>query len=251
MRILIVDDEAPARDKLRHLLAGQAGIAEISEAGDGIEALERVADWRPDAMFLDIAMPELSGIELAASLPAPAPAIVFVTAWDRYAIQAFDAGAIDYLLKPYDAARLARAVQRLRERLQAAPAAEIESMPALPVQRLLVSERTGTRVVPVPDIGWIESADNYVILHTASGSPLLRQTLAGLTERLGPGFLRCHRRATVQLALVERVVSFDKGDCELVLRGGARVPCSRQFRAAVLERLGLPTPAKTAAQAGR
>lgn len=239
MRVLIVDDEKPARDKLRRLLSVEAGISHIDEAADGIEALGRIEASAPDAVFLDIAMPELSGIELAASLPEPAPAIVFVTAWDQYAIRAFDAGAIDYLLKPYDGARLARAVQRLRERLQApAPASPAaQALPALPLQQLLVSERGGTRVVPVQEIGWIESADNYVVLHTPAGSPLLRQTLAGLAERLGPAFLRCHRRAAVQLAWIERVVPLDKGDCELVLRSGARVPCSRQYRAAVMERI--------------
>ncbi len=236
MRVLIVDDEKPARDKLRRLLSAEAGLGFIDEAADGIEALARIEASRPDAVFLDIAMPELSGIELAASLPEPAPAIVFVTAWDQYAIRAFDAGAIDYLLKPYDAARLARAVQRLRERLQA-PAPAARTLPALPVQQLLVSERGGTRVVPVQDIGWIESADNYVVLHTDAGSPLLRQTLGGLAERLGPAFLRCHRRAAVQVAWIERVIPLDKGDCELVLRGGARVPCSRQYRAAVMDQL--------------
>jgi len=242
MRVLIVDDEKPARDKLRRLLVQEAGIAAIEEAPDGFDALERIEAFKPDALFLDIAMPELSGIELAASLPEPAPAIVFVTAYDEYALRAFDAGAIDYLLKPYDAARLARAVRRLRERI-AAPAAQ--ALPALPLQQLLVSERGATRVVPVAEIGWIESADNYVALHTPSGSPLLRQTLAGLAERLEPAFLRCHRRAAVQLAWIERVVPLDKGDCELVLRGGARVPCSRQYRAAVMERLGAVTGACT------
>jgi two-component system LytT family response regulator len=237
MRVLIVDDEKPARDKLRRLLAAQRGIAEVGEAQDGIEALERIDAWRPDAIFLDIAMPELTGIELAASLPEPAPAIVFVTAYDQYAIRAFDAGAIDYLLKPFDAVRLARAVQRLQDRLHAQ--LETQALPALPLHQLLVSERGAMRVVPVADIGWIESADNYVALHTPAGSPLLRQTLGGLADRLGPAFLRCHRRAAVQLAWVERVVPLDKGDCELVLRGGARVPCSRQYRAALLERLGM------------
>jgi two-component system LytT family response regulator len=244
MRVLIVDDEKPARDKLRRLLSAESAITSIIEAADGIEALDRIEATKPDAVFLDIAMPELSGIELAASLPEPLPAIVFVTAWDQYAIQAFDAGAIDYLLKPYDAARLARAVQRLQARLNERPQAHApQALPALPVQQLLVSERGGTRVVPVQEIGWIESADNYVVLHTPAGSPLLRQTLAGLAERLGPAFLRCHRRAAVRLAWIERVVPLDKGDCELVLRGGARVPCSRQYRAAVLERLEMAAPA--------
>jgi two-component system LytT family response regulator len=241
VRVLIVDDEQPARARLRRLLEKQAGIAAIDEAGDGIEALARIEASRPDALFLDIAMPELSGIELAASLPEPAPAIVFVTAYDQYAIRAFDAGAIDYLLKPFDAARLARAVQRLQDRRHAQPdAPHAQALPALPLHQLLVSERGAMRVVPVAEIGWIESADNYVSLHTPGGSPLLRQTLGGLTDRLGPAFLRCHRRAAVQLAWIERVVPLDKGDCELVLRGGARVPCSRQYRAAVLERLGKP-----------
>jgi two-component system LytT family response regulator len=239
VRVLIVDDEQPARARLRRLLEQEAGMAAIDEACDGIAALARIEAFRPDALFLDIAMPELSGIELAASLPEPAPAIVFVTAYDQYAIQAFDAGAIDYLLKPFDAPRLARAVQRLQERRHAqVDARQAQAFPALPLHQLLVSERGAMRVVPVAEIGWIESADNYVALHTPAGSPLLRQTLGGLVGRLGPAFLRCHRRAAVQLAWIERVVPLDKGDCELVLRGGGRVPCSRQYRAAVLAQLG-------------
>jgi two-component system LytT family response regulator len=234
MRVLIVDDERPARERLRHLLAREAGIEAIMEASDGVEALASIAASRPDAVFLDIQMPELSGIELAASLPQPAPQVVFVTAYDQYALQAFDANAIDYLLKPFDQARLSRALQRLRDRLSAPG---LQPAPGLPVRQLLVSERAGMRVVRVEDIGWIETADNYVVLHTAAGAPLLRQTLASLVERLGPGFVRCHRRAAVQLGHVERVVHLDKGDCELVLRGGARVPCSRQYRAEVLARL--------------
>jgi two-component system LytT family response regulator len=236
MRVLIVDDERPARERLRHLLAREPGIEAIDEAADGVEALARIAASTPDAVFLDIQMPELSGIELAASMPHPAPLVVFVTAYDQYALQAFDANAIDYLLKPFDQARLARALQRLRDRL-AAPVPAAAATPGLPVRQLLVSERTGTRVVRVDDIGWIETADNYVVLHTAGGAPLLRQTLAALVERLGSAFVRCHRRAAVQLDHIERVVHLDKGDCELVLRGGARVPCSRQYRAEVVGKL--------------
>jgi two-component system LytT family response regulator len=240
VRLLIVDDEAPARARLRRLLERQDGVAAIDEADDGVAALERIAAFRPDALLLDIEMPELSGIELAASLPEPAPLVVFVTAWDRYALQAFDARAIDYLLKPCDEARLQRALGRLGERLKerrALPAALPAALPLLPLRQLLVSERGVTRVVAVADIGWIETADNYVALHTGAASPLLRQTLAGLLERLGPGFARCHRRAAVQLSWIQQVVALDKGDCELVLHGGARVPCSRQYRAAILKAL--------------
>lgn len=239
MRILIVDDERPARDKLRRMLEQAGGVDAIDEARDGVEALQRIAECKPDAAFLDIQMPEVSGLELAASLPAPAPLIVFVTAFDQYAIRAFDADAIDYLLKPYDLARLQRALARLRERLQAPSAAS--ALPVFgdghPVRQLLVTERGVTRVVRVEQVGWIETADNYVVLHCPAEHPLMRQTLAGLLDKLGPGFVRCHRRAAVQLSWIDSVVALDKGDCELVLRGGARVPCSRQYRADVVARL--------------
>jgi two-component system LytT family response regulator len=240
MRLLIVDDERPARAKLRHLLeqlGAAAGIDAIEEAADGIAALAQIAAFRPDALLLDIDMPELSGIELAASLPDPVPLIVFVTAHDGYALQAFDADAIDYLLKPYDAPRLARALTKLRQRLAARVDGARAPTPQVPLQQLLVHDRGVTRVVRVADIEWLEAADNYVVLHTAAGSPLLRQTLSGLVARLGDGFVRCHRGAAVQLSWIDAVRTRDKGDGELLLRGGAAVPCSRQYRADVLARL--------------
>ncbi len=236
MRILIVDDERPARDKLRRLLAQEADVGAVDEARDGVEALEKIESFRPDVAFLDIQMPEVSGIEVAASLPSPAPLIVFATAFDQYALKAFDANAIDYLLKPYDKARLQRALVRVRERLKAP-----RELPAFdtgqPLRQLLVTERGVTRIVRVEQIQWIETADNYVVLHTQGEQPLLRQTLSGLLDKLGPRFVRCHRRAAVQLDWIESVAALDKGDCELLLRGGARVACSRQFKAAVMERL--------------
>jgi two-component system LytT family response regulator len=239
MRLLIVDDERPARERLHRMLAQETGIAAIEEAVDGIDALAKIEAFRPDALFLDIQMPELSGLELAASLPQPAPLVVFVTAFDEYALRAFDANAIDYLLKPFDTPRLQRALARLRERMQAC--AQAAPIPAIggehQVSNLLVPERGGTRVVPVADVQWIETADNYVVLHTAQGQPLLRQTLTHLLAQLGDRFVRCHRRAAVQVALIDRMVPLDKGDCELLLRSGLRVPCSRQYRQDVLDRL--------------
>lgn len=236
MRVLIVDDEKPARDKLRRLLAEEADITDVAEARDGVEALERIDAFGPDVVFLDIQMPEVSGIDVAASLPSPAPLIVFATAFDQYAIKAFDANAIDYLLKPYDKARLQRALVRIRERLRT-PGALPDADNGQPVRQLLMTERGVTRIVRLEQIQWIETADNYVVLHTGDGQPLMRQTLAGLLDKLGPGFIRCHRRAAVQLDWIESLVALDKGDCELVLRGGARVPCSRQFKALVVEQL--------------
>ena len=235
MRILIVDDERPARDKLRRMLVQEAGITAIEEARDGVEALEKAASFAPDAIFLDVQMPEVSGLEVAASLPQPAPLVVFATAFDEYAVPAFDANAIDYLLKPFDAARLQRAMQRLRERL-ALRAAQMDRPPGatgLPLQHLLVTERGGTRVVPVADIQWLETADNYVVLHTPQGAPLLRQTLTDLLASLGSEFVRCHRRAAVRLSLVDKI----DAQSQLVLRSGALVPLGRNFKAEILETL--------------
>jgi two-component system LytT family response regulator len=243
MRLLIVDDERPARERMRRMLALEPGIEAIEEAADALQALERVRAAPPDALLLDIDMPELSGIELAAALsgtsPAP-PLVVFVTAHDDYALRAFDTEAVDYLLKPFDQARLRRSLERLRARLAQARRAV---PPDAPPRQLLVSERGATRVVAVADIDWLETADNYVALHTANGAPLLRQTLGALLDQLGTAFVRCHRRAAVRVAAIIRVEPLDKGDCALVLRGGARVPCSRQYRAAVLSALAPTRPA--------
>lgn len=235
MRILIVDDERPARARLRRMLALENGIDAVEEAPDAHTALLLMPEFLPDALLLDIQMPELSGIDLAASLPDPAPSIVFVTAHDEHALRAFDANAIDYLLKPFDQERLRRALARLRQRH--ASGASGAAQAGHPARQLLVAERGGTRVVPVADIDWIETADNYVVLHTAKGAPLLRHTLTALLAQLGPGFVRCHRRAAVRLSAIERIHPLEKGDCELVLRGGARVPCSRQYRVAALAAL--------------
>ncbi len=251
MRILIVDDERPARDKLRRMLELEPDITAIEEARDGVEALERLPAFVPDVLLLDIQMPEISGLDVAASLPSPAPLVVFVTAYDEYAIRAFDANAIDYLLKPYDQQRLQRALRRVRERLGSATtptaaAAPVTAPAPLPaIAQLLVPERGGTRIVKVEQIQWVETADNYVVLHTADGQPLMRQTLAGLVEKLGPRFLRCHRRAAVQLDWIVSVQPLDKGDSELILRSGARVPCSRQYRAELMERLQASTAPKS------
>jgi len=185
MRVLIVDDEPPARERLRRLLLAFPGVEVVAQARDGEEALAAIAAHAPDALFLDVQMPGPSGLDVAASLPEPAPAVVFVTAHDRYALQAFEAAALDYLLKPVEPERLARAVQRLHARL-AAP------RPPLRPAQLLVPDRGRTQVVAVADLLWLEAADNYVVLHTAERAPLLRRTLSGLLDDLGEGFVRTH-----------------------------------------------------------
>jgi two-component system LytT family response regulator len=235
MRLLIVDDEAPARVRLRRLLAAFAGVEVVGEAGDADAALAAVATLAPQALLLDIQMPGASGLDLAASLPEPAPAVVFVSAHGHYALPAFDAAAVDYLLKPVEPERLGRALHRLRERLRQRAAAPMLPAPA----QLLVPDRGRLHVVACAEIVWLEAADNYVVVHAADGrAPLMRRTLAALLADLGPGFMRTHRSAAVALAQVAAVLPGERGDAELLLRGGARVPCSRAQRAAVQAALG-------------
>jgi two-component system, LytTR family, response regulator len=248
MRVLIVDDERPARERLRRLLAAFDDVQLVGEAQDGEDALRQVAALAPDALFLDVQMPGASGLDVAASLPEPAPAVVFVTAFDHYALQAFDSAAVDYLLKPVAPDRLARAVQRLLQRF---PQSSRERLPQRsrergvpprettrpPPAQLLIPDRGRTHVVRVADILWLEAADNYVVVHTPERAPLIRRTLAGLLADLGGGFMRTQRGAAVALAKVQQVQTRSKGDAVLVLRGGADVPCSRRYRAALLDAL--------------
>jgi two-component system, LytTR family, response regulator len=231
VRVLIVDDEAPARARLRRLLGAFVDVEVVGEAGDGEATLHAVAALAPELVLLDIQMPGASGLDVAASLPHPAPAVVFVTAFDRYALPAFDAAAIDYLLKPVEPERLARALERVRARRPPA------TPPVLSPRQLLVPDRGRTHVVPLAEILWLESADNYVVVHTAQRAPLLRRPLGALLADLGDAFVRCHRGAAVALAHVQQVTVRDKGDATLVLRGGVQVPCSRVHRAEVAARL--------------
>ncbi|MGU3778861.1 LytR/AlgR family response regulator transcription factor [Burkholderia metallica] len=245
MRVLIVDDEALARSRLARLLRAVPDIEIIGEAADGATALALVDQSMPDVVFVDVQMPEIDGFDVAASLPDRGPALVFVTAFDQYALRAFDTHAVDYLLKPVEPERLARAVQRLRER---GPGGSHRSV-GVP-DRLLVNDRGKTHVVQCAEIEWLEAADNYVNIHLGKRSLLMRRTLAALLEDLGPAFVRIHRGAAVALAAVHTVRSRGKGDATVLLRGGAEVSCSRQHRAALIHALkkthehsGSPHPA--------
>lgn len=232
MRLLIVDDEAPARQRLRRLLAAMADVEVVAEAVDGESALAAVAQYRPDAVLLDIRMPGFSGLDVAASLPDPAPAIVFVTAFGEYALSAFDAAAIDYLLKPVEPARLARAIDRLRRHQPRVTVAA-----GVP-EKLLIPDRGRVHVIARTDIVWLESADNYVMVHTSREAPLMRRTLAGLLDDLGPEFVRCHRGAAVALACVSEIRRRPRGVAMLFMNSGHEVPCSRAYREAVIQALG-------------
>jgi two-component system, LytTR family, response regulator len=239
LRALVVDDEAPARRRIRRLLAAEPGVSVVGECGDGASAVRAIAALRPDLVFLDVQMPELDGFAVVRALPAgPLPAILFVTAYDHYALRAFDVHAVDYLLKPFTAERFRTAVARARERIArhsadhglASLAETLRSRPAY-ASRLPV--RTGGRTVFV-DLGavdWLEAADNYVRLHVRQREYLVRETLAALEAQLDPErFVRIHRSAIVQADRVAEIRPTSHGDAELALRDGTRLSVSRTFR---------------------
>ena len=239
MRTVIVDDEAPARRRIRRLLAAEPGLAVVGECGDGESALALIARERPDLVFLDVQMPERDGFEVVKAIPAAdLPAILFVTAHDRYALRAFDVHAVDFLLKPFSADRFRTAVARARERIArrladpglASLAGALREQPAY-LTRLPV--RTGGRTVFVDlaAVDWMDAADNYVRLHVKQREYLVRDTLASLEAQIDPGrFVRVHRSAIVQIDRVAEIRPQSHGDAVLRLDEGTRVPVSRTWR---------------------
>ena len=243
MRVIVVDDEAPARAKLVRLLTAQPDVSVVAEAADGKSALEKINQLRPDVVLLDIQMPGMTGLELAEQLAGDVrPWIVFVTAYHAHAIEAFDLNAIDYLLKPYDLARFERMLARVRPRVAKSAgdtmAAEVAKAGVEGPRRLLVPHGSGFIPVPCDDILWLEAQDNYVLIHLESARYLLRATLTDLVARLGPEYLRTHRSIAVNINQVHKATSSLKGDYQLTLSNGERIKLSRHYRDAVLAALG-------------
>ena len=236
LRALVVDDEPLARSLLRVLLARDPEV-EVAGECSGAEAVEAVERTRPDLLFLDVQMPEVDGFDVLAALGRErAPAVVFVTAYDRYAVRAFEVHAVDYLLKPIDEARfaeaLARAKDRARRRVTDPRLGPLLADHARHARRFLVRGRERTVVVDAADVDWIEAADYYATLHAGGKAHLIRETLTDLAERLDPErFVRVHRSAIVNLDRVREIHPLFRGDAELVLAGGARVRMSRTRRA--------------------
>jgi two-component system LytT family response regulator len=243
IRVLIVDDEAPARDKLRRWLTEQPDIALVGEAADGLAAAAAISSVTPDVVFLDIQMPGLSGLEVAAQLePAGAPLLVFVTAFDEHAIKAFDLNAIDYLLKPYDKDRLQKTLARIRGRNGAEPAATAIHAARAQTgasERLLVPQGEELHLIDAAAIHWLEADDNYVHVHTAQARFILRRTLADLLAQLGEQrFVRIHKSAAVNIAEVKTLSPLFKGDHEVTLRSGAVLRMSRRYRERLFGQMG-------------
>jgi two-component system LytT family response regulator len=239
LRVLIVDDEMVARQRIRRLLANEDDVAIVDECEDGASALSAIATEKPDVAFLDIQMPELDGFDVVRSIaPADLPAIVFVTAYDHYALQAFDVHAIDYLLKPFSKERFRTALTRARERLLGHSRhgdvdkliAHLRKTRRYPTR---VAVRTTDRFIVVNwcDVDWVEAADNYVTLHVGAHEYLLRETLASLEQELDPErFGRIHRSALVQFDRIAELHPATHGDLDLVLRNGVRLTVTRTWR---------------------
>lgn len=251
IRVLVADDEAPARAKLSRLLEEHDDVVLISAAANGLEAAERIARDEPDLVFLDIRMSGLTGLEVAAQLDATGtPLMVFVTAYDEFAVRAFELDAVDYLLKPYDKDRLSNTLTRVRSRLAGRSAGQAEMRTAIqvartlqqvrgPLKRLLVPTGECLHVIDATSILWLEADDNYVHLHVGARRYTLRRTLQALLEQLDrQSFVRIHKSSAVNIAAISSLEPLFKGDYELKLCDGRTLRLSRRFSNEVMTLLG-------------
>lgn len=234
VRALVVDDESLARRNLIVLLRADPDIASVAECESGLEAIEEIRKSKPDLVFLDVQMPECGGFDvlelLGSDLP---PTIIFVTAYDEYALRAFEAGALDYLLKPFDDARFARALSRAKDRL-----AHYTAVKPRPAQRLVVKSRGQVLFLNAEAIDWIEAAGYYACLHVGRDTHIMRRSLAELERDLGDEkFIRIHRSIIVNLERIRSLELQNGGEYEVVLESKDRLQLSRRFRKRLHDRM--------------
>jgi two-component system LytT family response regulator len=239
VRALIVDDEEPARNRLRHLLAPEQDVEIVGEAENGAEAMEQIAALAPDLVFLDIQMPGGSGMEVAASLASPRPRIIFCTAYDQYAVDAFELNALDYLLKPINHARLQKALERVRGGPADDPAVERAVRAVGTPSRFLARHGSTFHVIAARDVLYFVSEDGVTKLHTREQHYWMQPTLNDLDARIDPmPFFRVSRGAIVNLDAVREVVPMIGGFGEVRLSDGSRLEVSRRRFAGLTEKLG-------------
>ncbi|HEV2425035.1 MAG TPA: LytTR family transcriptional regulator DNA-binding domain-containing protein [Terriglobia bacterium] len=251
-RAVIVDDEELARQVLSELLRAHPEIEVVAECANGFEAVKALTELKPDLLFLDVQMPKLDGFEVL-ELAGPVPAVIFVTAYDQFALRAFEAHAVDYLLKPFGAGRLKTAVEHARQRLAKAPPPGAQSGPELRVyelaaaarppeqylERLVVRDGSKVILIPVGKLDYAEAQDDYVALCTEGKKHLKQQTISSLEKVLDPKrFLRIHRSYIVNLERVSRIEPYGKDTHVVVLPTGAQLPVSRSGYARLREVLG-------------
>jgi two-component system, LytTR family, response regulator len=235
VRALVVDDEPLARSNVRLLLRDHPEIEVVGECDSGAEAIQVMREKRPDLVFLDVQMPECDGFDVLEMLGSDLPkAVIFVTAYDQYALRAFDAGALDYVLKPFDDARFHLAVERAKQRLTT------ENSSRTHPDRLTVKSAGQIVFVQLEEIDWIEAADYYACLHVGTKTHLLRRTLSELEHDLtGSDFCRIHRSTIVNLERVRGLTTDVNGDYQVVLSDARKLALSRKYRKLLQERLGI------------
>lgn len=251
LRALIVDDEALARARLRKFLAQEPNLEIAGECSDGPGAIAFIREQRPDLVFLDVQMPEVSGFDVLRALPPETlPAVIFVTAHDQHAVEAFQVHALDYLLKPFTQARIQQAVRRARQHLAARDTASanqqllqllksVKDEPAY-LSRIAVKNGSQTLFIRVEDVDYFESAANYVVMHTASGNQVVRDTLQNLETKLPPKlFLRISRSVIVNVQRIKALQSTSQGECVIVLQDDHQLVATRGVRQ-IQERLQYP-----------
>jgi two-component system LytT family response regulator len=244
IRALVVDDEPLARSNLTVLLRRDPDIGAVAECGSGLEAIAAIGTSKPDLVFLDVQMPECGGFDvlelLGSFLP---PAVIFVTAYDEYALRAFEAGALDYLLKPFDDARFVRALNRAKDKI-----AHYTPLQASPAKRLVVKSQGQVLFLNVADIDWVEAAGYYACLHVGTDMHVMRRTLLELERDLGSEkFIRIHRSIIVNLERIHGLELQNGGEYEVVLRTHARLRLSRRFKKGLQDRLGVLSGRNSAA----
>ena len=232
VKIIIIDDEAPARDLIRHYLQAYPDVEIVAEADNGFAAMKLIKELNPQLIFLDIQMPKLTGFEMLELLDDP-PEIIFSTAFDQYAIRAFELNAVDYLLKPYSKERFDAALQKALTRIHSGSSAH-SAQPTLknmssqpePLTRIAVKDRQQIHVIPVDDIDYIEAEGDYVMLHTAKKAFLKEKTMKYFEENLGKHFIRIHRSYIVNVNEVAKIELYEKESYRVYLKNGEMLKAS-------------------------
>lgn len=241
MKAILIDDERLARNELRRLLAAHPDIAIVGEAANAAQARDQLAALNPDLLFLDVQMPGETGMELLESIEPPAPQVIFTTAYDEFAVKAFELNALDYLLKPVDPARLGAALERLREKAGAAPAAPLDKPARLEAHdKVFVREGDRCWFVEVKRIRLLESEGNYTRVHFDDAQPQLFRSLNAMEARLDPkDFFRANRRQMINLQWIEKIEPWFSGGLLVQLKGGAKVELSRRQAQEFREKMSL------------
>jgi len=237
LKAAIVDDEELARGYIRELLGPHPDIEIVADCANGFEAVKAIGETAPDLLFLDVQMPKLDGFEVLELIdPTRSPVVIFITAYDQYAMRAFDAHAVDYLLKPFDAARFERALARARQRLGERQVPQPVIARATVRERILVKDGARVHVIPIGKLDYVEAQDDYVALHSEGRSYLKQQAIGEIEAMLDPArFVRIHRSAIVNLERIARIEPYGKDSRLAILTDGTRLPVSRSGYSRLME----------------